>query len=154
MTDAERPKIIVFPPVIFVVVCGAGLLLHRLLPWGLAPSPLLRGIGIGVALAGLFIVFAAAGTFRRSGTTARPNQPAKALVARGPYAFSRNPMYLALCLLNLGVAFWVAGLFPLLMTGVLAAALHYGAILPEERHLEAKFGDAYREYTRTVRRWI
>jgi protein-S-isoprenylcysteine O-methyltransferase Ste14 len=92
--------------------------------------------------------------FWRAGTTLMPNRPASRLVVEGPYRFSRNPMYLGLTTLYLGVALmlnsvWVLALLP----GVLLL-LQTGVIRREERYLEGAFGPGYQAYRTRVRRWL
>jgi protein-S-isoprenylcysteine O-methyltransferase Ste14 len=92
--------------------------------------------------------------FIRAGTNIPTNRPTTALVTAGPYRFSRNPIYIALTLLYLGIALavdsaWIAGLIvPVLI------AIRYGVIAREESFLEQKFGAAYRDYKARVRRWL
>ena len=90
--------------------------------------------------------------FHRAGTTFDPRKATTALITGGPYRFSRNPSYVSLSLLYVGVgiaadSIWILGLFiPTL------AVMHYGVICREERYLENKFGEEYLRYKRTVRR--
>lgn len=101
-------------------------------------------------------VLAAVASLWRSRTTINPLQPerASALVTDGIYRYTRNPMYLSLLLLLFGYACelwnWPAFLAPL----AYAAYITRFQIQPEERVLEAKFGEAYRAYKRRVRRWL
>ena len=90
----------------------------------------------------------------RAGTNVNPGLPANAIVTGGPYRFTRNPMYLALCLLNLGIGLLICDLVPTLLTLVLAITLHFGVIVREERYLERRFGDVYSAYRGRVRRWL
>jgi protein-S-isoprenylcysteine O-methyltransferase Ste14 len=89
-----------------------------------------------------------------AGTNVRPDKPALAIVSGGPYRFSRNPMYLALCLMQIGVGFVIDGWIPVLFTIPLALMLHFGVVLREEAYLELKFGETYLQFKRRVRRWI
>lgn len=152
----ERPGGFPWPPVLLAVLVTAALFLGRVmpLPWpGMDDTPA-RVIGLCAGLAGLVLLAWSALTLRRHRTTILPNKGADALVTTGPYRFRRNPIYLADVLILLGVAevtknTWLVGgalLFALLVTWL--------AIIPEERHLEAKFEDAYRAYKERTRRWI
>jgi len=105
--------------------------------------------GAGVALAASAIVL-----FRRAGTSPVPIQPTTALVAQGPYRFTRNPMYVGLAALYAGIALLVNSLWPLVLLPVVLIAIRWWVIAREEAYLERKFGDAYRAYTRRVRRWL
>jgi protein-S-isoprenylcysteine O-methyltransferase Ste14 len=78
----------------------------------------------------------------------------RAVVRSGPFRYTRNPMYLSLILLYLGgtLAFRLA--WGLLFLVPVFLALHFGVIVPEEQHLDSKFGSDYAEYKRRVRRWV
>jgi protein-S-isoprenylcysteine O-methyltransferase Ste14 len=81
-------------------------------------------------------------------------KPTTAIVTTGPYRLTRNPIYLAFSLLQLGLALLV-GSWWLLATLVLAFALMHWIVVPrEERYLEARFGNEYRRYKTSVRRWL
>ncbi len=90
----------------------------------------------------------------RAGTNIFPTQPALVLVRDGPFRRTRNPLYIAAFGVYLGVAFWVDGLVPFLLFPLVLTGLHWAIVLPEERYLEGKFGDAYRTYRSQVRRWL
>ena len=81
-------------------------------------------------------------------------RPTKNLVTSGPFAFSRNPMYLGFVLIHLGLGLVVNTLWHLLLLPVPVILLHYGVIVREERYLEGRFHDNYRRYRIRVRRWI
>lgn len=89
-----------------------------------------------------------------TGTNVNPSRPATTLVTIGPYAFSRNPMYVARTCLYLGLGLLMNALCVLVAVVPLLVVMHYGVIKPEERYLEAKFGEAYRQYRSHVRRWL
>jgi protein-S-isoprenylcysteine O-methyltransferase Ste14 len=76
------------------------------------------------------------------------------IVRTGPYRFSRNPIYLAFSLLQLGIAIWVNSVW-LLATLVGAVALIHSIVIQREEHyLERKFGAGYLDYKASVRRWL
>ena len=113
-------------------------------------------VPVGWALVSLFVVWNgwALWLFGRHRTGLLPGQATETLIEEGPYRFSRNPLYLGLLALYLGLAllaptFWGLVLFP-------AAVLlvYWGAIRPEEQFLRERFGGAYDDYTRRVRRWL
>jgi len=145
------------PPLAFVVGIGAGWLLYLAFPLPLiGPTAhpaaelvgwLLVALGSGLSLWGLV-------TFRGAGTTIFPSQPASALVTHGPFRLSRNPMYVGLSFVYLGVMLLVNSAWTGLFFPVVIAVLYLTVVRPEERYLAATFGVAYDEYRRRVRRWL
>src|SRR6266513_5316396 len=103
------------------------------------PEPFALVLGIVCMLIGPSLALPALLTMRAAGTHANPAKPALLIVRRGPYRFTRNPMYLALCLLQVGTGFLLNDWITLLFAVPLALALHFCVILPEEKYLEAKF---------------
>jgi len=92
--------------------------------------------------------------FRAAGTPVPAREATTAIVRKGPYRFSRNPIYLAFSLFQLGIAMWVNSVW-LLVTLVGAVALiHFDYIPREEQYLERKFGAQYLNYKISVRRWL
>src|SRR5690606_2815469 len=118
------------------------------------PEAVSTPIGVVCVVAAVALFVWAVRTFRRAGTPVPGNQPTTAIVREGPYALSRNPIYLAFTLLQLGIAAWVDGL-AVLVTLVPAVALMSLVVIPrEERYLEARFPAEYEAYRRDVRRWL
>jgi len=123
-------------------------------PIDLAPHFALRVAGAILAVVAPSTALAARSAMVRSGTNINPSLPALAVARSGPYRFTRNPMYLSLCLLNLGIGLLLCDAVPILLTLGLFWVLHVGVILREERYMEAKFGEAYTSYKAGVRRWL
>jgi protein-S-isoprenylcysteine O-methyltransferase Ste14 len=146
------------PPLVFLGALGIGFLADRLAPWPIGGTAafltLLRRIGIVLAASGLALDVWSVVLFRRAGTNPLPFRPSTAFVARGPYRFTRNPMYLGMTLLIGGVGLWSARAWIALSALLGAAVIHLYAIPREERYLERTFGESYRDYRRRVRRWV
>lgn len=137
------------------------LLLALLLQGGLHLLPQLqllagwpRALGVAPLLGGIAIMSWAAALFGRHGTAIRPLMPSSALVLEGPYRFSRNPMYLGMLGVLVGVACLLGTALPWLVPPVFVALLTRVFIAPEERLLREQFGDAYETYAARVRRWL
>jgi protein-S-isoprenylcysteine O-methyltransferase Ste14 len=107
-------------------------------------------IAVTVLLLGLWPVV----KFRRSGQSELPWRPTPRILEDGPYRFTRNPMYLQMVLVCVGVAVILSNVWILVLAPLCAGALYWFAIRPEEAYLERKFGDGYRDYKRHVRRWL
>jgi len=90
----------------------------------------------------------------RHRTALLPGGATTTVIQTGPYRFSRNPLYVGLIVPDIGLALLSGSLWALVLVPLGVIALVWGAILPEERYLSAKFGTEYAEYCRRVRRWL
>ena len=142
------------PPLIFAGLLLVGLAADDLLGLNPAVPRVLRGVGIGIALVGLGLIAAALLQFRKAGNDPEPWKPDAAFIAQGLYRFSRNPMYLDMAELHLGIALALDSLGALLTWPVAAVLIDRLVIAREERHLARRFGPEYQEYRRNVRRWL
>ena len=142
------------PPLIYLASIATGLALH----WAW-PRPLLSGVrggllGGALVVASLLLFGYSVQRFRAAGTPVPARKPTTAIVKAGPYRFSRNPIYLAFSLLQLGIAIWVGSWWLVATLAAAIAMIHYVVIPREERYLEARFGAEYRDYKASVRRWL
>ena len=152
--SSDNPGVLVFPPLLYSGTLLIGLLLHWLRHWYLPhPWP--------VRIVGLVLVFASGvlgkwgeATLKRAGTNVNPHQPSLVIVSEGPYRYTRNPLYLALIGLYLGITIAVGTAWPLVFLIPVLLVTHFGIIKREERYLAAKFGQPYLEYLARVRRWV
>ena len=158
MTDSlPKPGLIPWPPLIYVAAIAISVALGLIypLPWiGDIMGDLLFAAGWVALFAVAALWFTAIRAMMRARTTMNPNAVPDHLVTSGPFAVSRNPMYLANTLLLIGVAF-VSGIAWFLLFAFIAAfATQKLAVEGEEKLLSAKFGKKYRDYAKRVRRWI
>jgi protein-S-isoprenylcysteine O-methyltransferase Ste14 len=153
----DNPGVIAPPPLIYAVALVAGLILHALYPVRLVRFfPRVVRLVLGCSFAGLALTIAtfAIRAMRRAHTTVDPTQPTTALVVEGPFKLTRNPLYLSLTLLYTGITILVNTLWSMLLLPVALVVMRKGVIDREERYLERKFGEQYRQYKERVRRWI
>lgn len=142
------------PPLVYLSAIALGLAIHALWPVHFVPSSLGTSVGVVLTFVAIALFLSAVRTFRAAGTPVPGNRPTATIVGTGPYRFSRNPIYLAFSLLQLGLALWVNTL-GLLITLVPAIALMSLVVIPrEERYLEARFPSQYGPYKASVRRWF
>jgi protein-S-isoprenylcysteine O-methyltransferase Ste14 len=151
----DHPKIVAFPPLLWLIGAVVSVLVHFFVfSIQILPEPFALILGIVCLMAGPSLALPALFAMRAAGTNANPAKPALLIVRGGPYRFTRNPMYLALCLVQAAIGFLLNDWITLLFVAPLALILHIGVILPEERYLAAKFGEQYLALKREVRRWI
>jgi protein-S-isoprenylcysteine O-methyltransferase Ste14 len=145
------------PPFVFVAAFLVGMALDRWLMrfrFGEGGRPTLIVAGWLLIGVGLAVMLWAMWTFTRARTSVLPFRPATAMVTSGPYRFSRNPMYVGLMLLYVGLSLLTGMAWPLVMLPLAVWALTVLVIRREERYLAAAFGSDYAAYRQRVRRWV
>lgn len=141
------------------LIAGGLLLLAALLHFAL---PIWSFLDLRIVDVGVMIIGAGAGLmlwafllFKKHGNSILPTAPrASVLLRKGPYTFTRNPMYLGIALILLGIAFLMGTLPFFVAAGLFHTAVDRVHIPYEEFKLENQFGEAYRSYTARTRRWI
>jgi len=157
MTEPQRdnPGVAVFPPVLAAGTLGVGLVLAWLVPWRLPIGGTARIVVSTVLLVNAVAIgLAGERAMHRAGTNVDPRKPSTTVVTTGPFRFSRNPLYLYLISVYLGITAAVASVWPLLLFLPMFLVLDRGIVRREERYLEEKFGESYRAYKARVRRWL
>ena len=159
MTDlkAAAPSKVPWPPIVYFLAILAAIALGLLypLPWITEPlSDLLYAAG-WLALVGVVaIYYSAMQTLKRAKTTIRPDRPSEHLVTSGAFSFTRNPIYFANTVLMIAIGLITANVWFIVLAVIAAYATQKLAIEREEKHLQARFGKKYIDYTKKVRRWI
>jgi len=154
MSDTDTSGVRVPPPAYYLAGLLAGVALELAFPidgaplWAVLPVALICG-GLWLALDGGAMLH-----FRRAGTSMVPLNPSTALVISGPYRFTRNPMYLGLAFLYVGLAFALGVIWALVLLPLVIAAVDQLVIAREEAYLVRKFGQPYCDYMARVRRWL
>lgn len=143
------------PPLTYAAGVVAGIALQFVWPLPVGPARGLRiGLGVLVALPGLSLMIGAVRLFRRTGQDPRPWLATPEIIRSGVYRFTRNPMYVSFALLQSAIGIGFGNLWILLLVPLACLVVHRTAVRPEEAYLERKFGDAYLDYKKSVRRWI
>ena len=143
------------PPLVYVAMLVAGVALQSL--WSL---PLGLSTGLRVALALLISVLGvvpmagAIRLFRETGQDPKPWVETPEIVRTGVYRFTRNPMYVSMALLQAAIGIGLGNLWIVILVPVSCAVVQITAIRHEEAYLAGRFGDAYLDYKKSVRRWI
>lgn len=155
MTETARSTgVRLVPPFLYIAAVALGLVAGWLWPVALLPIWVRLSLGPGLIVVAVVLVRPAMRAFRARGVAFDVRQVPGSLITSGPYRISRNPGYLALILISLGIAviadnIWIVG-FAALATLITRQRV----VLPEERILAAEFGAEYEAYKARVRRWI
>jgi protein-S-isoprenylcysteine O-methyltransferase Ste14 len=152
--EAGSAGVLIRPPFLY----GGGFIVVLVLRW-LWRMPIVGSGGplwaaLALSILGVAIVALAARALRAAGTNVDPLRPTTAIVTAGPYRFSRNPIYVGLTLLYLGLASAFNTWWAVIVLVPILAIMHLGVVRREERYLEQKFGEPYREYRSRVRRYL
>jgi protein-S-isoprenylcysteine O-methyltransferase Ste14 len=151
---ADRANVIASPTVIFAGVLVLGFGLDMIWPAAFLPEGWSLPLGLIVIFAALNIKLFAVREMVRVKTNLNIRKPATDIATTGLYGVSRNPLYIGMILLNIGIGCIVNSLWIFLLSAGLAVALQKGVIEPEEAYLEQKFSEKYMRYKAKVRRWI
>ena len=153
----DSARVIAPPPLIGLGALLIGLALDWILPAYVVTTvlPLWARLVLGgvLVVGGFALMQTAKRAFQQLGTEVKPWLPSTQIVASGSYRYMRNPMYVAGVLIIAGLALALGSDWILVMLVPTAVVLHYGVVLREERYLERKFGDAYRQYREAVPRY-
>jgi protein-S-isoprenylcysteine O-methyltransferase Ste14 len=146
--------VITHPPFLYAGGLLAGWGVDQIAPLPFVPAWAVEILGpalivTAIALAGWCFVL-----FTRAGTNVPTHKPTSAIVTHGPYRFSRNPIYVALTMLTLGIALLLDSLWCVASLVPVLTLMQWGVILREERYLERKFGEEYLAFKRQTRRWL
>ena len=145
---------LVRPPLVYLISLVTGALIQLATPLPFLPGTLAVPLGASLVVVAIALLSYSVAKFLGAGTPVPARKPTTVIVRMGPYRFSRNPIYLAFSLLQLGIAMWANSVW-LLATLVGAVALiHYVVIPREEQYLERRFGAQYLDYKASVRRWL
>jgi protein-S-isoprenylcysteine O-methyltransferase Ste14 len=142
------------PPFIYLASIATGLAFHWMWSRPLLSGVALAPLGAILVMGSLLLFGSSVQRFRAAGTPVPARKPTTAIVRTGPYRFSRNPIYLAFSLLQMGIAVWVNSWWLVATLAAAVAIIQWVVVPREERYLEAKFGPTYLDYKTSVRRWL
>jgi len=151
---SSGPGIRIPPPVIYVAALAIGFVLNYLWPMSPFSGSSRYVIGSLLIAVNVLIMPPVLRRFRRAGTPFDPRKAASVLITDGPYQFSRNPSYVSLTLLYLGIGILLNNGWILILVAPVFLVMDLWVVRKEERHLETKFGEDYLRYKATVRRWL
>ncbi len=155
-TKTDHPGVYLPPPLLYVLIFFISIYIQNVFP---LPSIFLATIpafilGVLFVMVGLVVMLPALVKFFKTKNTLIPNKPATSLQTSGIYSITRNPMYLGLLNIYIGIAFLKGNWWTLMLVPFVILIVTYLVILKEESYLGRAFGDGYVEYRKKVRRWI
>lgn len=153
MSD-DHPHVVVFPPLLFAGALLAGLLLQWLWPFWIEQPKWIVWLGPLFVASGIVVAVWARRAMSAAGTDPNPRHASTAIATGGPYRFTRNPMYLSMAAVILGIGLWARAAALLLVLIPFALIVHFGIVRREERYLDAKFGETYRDFRQRVSRYL
>lgn len=150
----DSPGVVAPPPLVFASGLIAGGLLTWLFP--VAALPALVGYVIGgvLVVSGVGMILSIHLTMKKAKTNIEPWKPTTTIIKTGFYGYSRNPIYVGMAIIYIGVAAMFGLVWSLAILPLCILFIHFLQILPEEKYLEAKFGSSYIDYKSRVRRWV
>ncbi len=154
---SERPdhaEVAFRPPLLLLGSLVLGFAARWLAPLNFLPGGVTGTVGPIIFGVSIILFVWAVFSLRRGGASIPTGEPTEKIISSGPYGFSRNPIYLAMILLQIGVSFWANSLWFLLFAALSAGLLVWGVISREELYLEHKFGADYTAYKTRVRQWL
>ena len=158
----DRARVISFPPIIFLFFVNLAFLVSmtNMYYFQIYDLPrqldILRSLPIGVLLilVALVVLYFSLREFTKINEDPIPTSPSNQIIKDNVYAYSRNPMYLALLILQIGLGMLLSVIHIIFFVFFTYLVFKYYVIIPEEKYLEDKFGKEYLNYKKSVRRWF
>jgi protein-S-isoprenylcysteine O-methyltransferase Ste14 len=151
---SDNAGVIAFPPALYAITLMVGLGISFLFPVSFLPHLVSLPVAALAMIGAGWLSTSAFRTMTSAQTAVDPSKPTTAIVSSGVFRLSRNPLYLSLTLLYIGISLLFSATWALLLLLPLLVVMQVGVIQREEVYLERKFGDEYLRYKAQVRRWI
>ena len=158
----DRANVISFPPIIFLFSINLAftVAMSNMYHYQIYQIPDMldffrsKPIGALLIFMSLIIFYISIKQFNKHSEDPVPTTPSNLIIVNGIYSYTRNPMYLGLLLMQIGLGMLLSVIHIVMFTVFTYLILKYFVIFPEEKYLEDKFGDVYIRYKKSVNRWI
>lgn len=154
MADETVREVVVPPPLIYLAGLLIGLALDSVWPAAFLPATAQHVAGGATIALGLVLFAAAVREFVRARTSPVHHNPTTSIITTGVFRFSRNPIYVAMTLVLIGLGLAIDSAWIIAMAVPAVLIIHRFVIAKEEAFLASTFGDAYTRYRQSVRRWL
>lgn len=152
--NSDSANVAFHPPILLLGLLVAGSILWRTSALAFLPESVSGMTGPGITGVSFILFWWSVITMRMAGATLPTHKPSTVIVSRGPYRFSRNPIYVAMLMLIIGIACWLNSAWFLVVAPVFVGLITSGVIVREEQYLSETFGSEYDSYCVRVRRWV
>jgi len=153
-TNQDKAGVLIFPPLLYLLVLSTGIIVSYFFPQHFINFSIAMPIGIIFSITGITTLILAATLFRKNKNPVNPSGSTQLIICSGIYKYTRNPMYLSLTLIFIGISIITNSWFSFVLLLPLLLICQKGIIEREEKYLTRKFGDEYLKYKAKVRRWI
>jgi protein-S-isoprenylcysteine O-methyltransferase Ste14 len=154
MSGSDNAGVKVPPPICFFGFLMAGILIDSTWIGGSLAPPVFMIIGAVIAIPTFILLVISAKKHKSVGSNVEPWKPTTVLITDGVYKYTRNPIYVAMATVYIGLAIAAGSLMAIVLLPVCLTVIWYFVIAKEEAYLEDKFGDQYLSYKTKVRRWL
>ncbi|MEL7834587.1 isoprenylcysteine carboxylmethyltransferase family protein [Fodinibius sp. Rm-B-1B1-1] len=152
--NLKQAQVVLFPPLVGLTLAVTSIFLHIFFPLNITSATIVIIAGIIILGSGIVLQVICLQVFKKAKTTPLFQKPTTNILESGPYARSRNPIYIAVFLQFIGLSFLINTWWLIAALPILYVYLRYGVIAREEQYLEQKFGEEYRRYRSNVPRWF
>lgn len=154
--EKDHAGVYIPPPIIYIGFYFIAWFLQRILPIdnSIIEKDITKFIGIIFFLVGLYLVVRGVNKFIQTGNTLITVKPANSLQKEGIYKFTRNPMYFGMSCFYIGFTCFFGNWWNIILLPIVLLIIQEYVIKREEKYLERKFGEEYRNYRQNVRRWV
>lgn len=155
-TKEDSPGVYIPPPLIYILTFLAAVFIQRKFPINnsLFHEQFTKIMGVLFLLTALFFLVRSLRQFFLSKNTVVLIKPASSLQTNGIYSITRNPMYVSLALVYLGISCFVGNWWSIILFPLLLLIVQQYIIKREEKYLERRFGREYLDYKAKVRKWL
>jgi protein-S-isoprenylcysteine O-methyltransferase Ste14 len=156
INKSKGPGVYIPPPLFYVIIFIAAVLIQKQIPVdsALFQSRAFKVVGIFFMIISLFFLARSLRQFFQSRNTLILVKPATSLQTTGIYEISRNPMYVGMTILYLGLTCIIGNWWNIILFPLLFLIIQEYIIKREEKYLLLEFGEQYNEYKNNVRRWL
>jgi protein-S-isoprenylcysteine O-methyltransferase Ste14 len=155
-STSKGPGVFIPPPLFYILIFASAVFIQKVIPISdkIFHLPATKVVGAILLILALFFLGRSLRQFLLTKNTLILIRPASSLQTTGVYGMTRNPMYLGLAILYLGVTCFIGNWWNIILFPILVIVVQEYIIKREEKYLQLEFGQGYRDYRRTVRRWL